>query len=56
MEPFFTFEARIPPPMLRELSLDQIAEHLLWWNGVHKPDPAAALMAMHPKHHRRTGG
>lgn len=28
VEPFFTFHAHIPPHQLRELTLDQVAEHL----------------------------
>lgn len=34
MEPFFTFEAGIPPHRLPDLSLAQIAAHLDYFNQV----------------------
>ncbi|MFG3702379.1 hypothetical protein ACGF5C_31530 [Micromonospora sp. NPDC047620] len=37
VEPFFTFEARIPPYEVRRLSLDQIRDHLLWWEAHRGP-------------------
>lgn len=33
VEPFFTFEARLPPTELRRLSLRQVRAHLLWWEA-----------------------
>lgn len=49
-EPFFTFQARIPPPVLAQLSLDQIAAHLSWWNAANggPRNEAEQLMAQHP--------
>lgn len=33
VEPFFTFEARVPPDALRRLTLRQVRTHLLWWEA-----------------------
>ncbi|MFG1776611.1 hypothetical protein ACGFIG_09300 [Micromonospora sp. NPDC049048] len=35
--PFFTFEGRVPPHELRRLSLEQIRDHLLWWEANRGP-------------------
>lgn len=35
MEPFFTFEARVPPYELPKLTVRQVRAHLLWWENNH---------------------
>ncbi len=37
VEPLFTFEARIPPAVLRELTARQIRAHLLWYEANRGP-------------------
>lgn len=33
VEPWFTFEARVPPAELRRLTVRQVRAHLLWWEA-----------------------
>ncbi|MGX4657107.1 hypothetical protein ACWCHM_26160 [Micromonospora sp. SCSIO 07396] len=37
IEPLFTFEAGLPPDRLRQLSVRQIREHLLWYEAHRGP-------------------